>query len=112
ELEGHNDPDLLAAALLHDVGKSVHSPSVLDRIVVVLANQIIPRRVLRWGVSDVRGWRRPFAIAAQHARWGAELTVEHGASSTLVDLIRNHQDPASEDTRLLLKHLQRVDSQN
>jgi predicted HD phosphohydrolase len=27
------DPDLLAAALLHDVGKSIHPPSVLDRVI-------------------------------------------------------------------------------
>ena len=78
EREGKTEPDLLAAALLHDVGKSVHSPSPLERVVVVLANLFLPRKVLQWGRSDPRGWRRPFSIAVQHPHWGAELAADGG----------------------------------
>jgi hypothetical protein len=114
--DGHTDADLLAAALLHDVGKSVHRPSVFDRIVVVLANQIIPRRVVQWGGANPQGWRRPFVIATQHARWGADLVAQHNASPRLVELIRRHQDPLpatpSTPVDLLLVELRRVDSEN
>jgi len=116
QLEGQTDPDLLAAALLHDVGKSVYSPSVLDRIIAVLANQLLPRMVLKWGASGPHGWRRPFAITVQHPVWGAELVAAHGASTTVVDLIRLHQDPLPEEPRssrdALLKVLRRVDGQH
>jgi putative nucleotidyltransferase with HDIG domain len=114
--EGHTDADLLAAALLHDVGKSVHRPTVFDRIVVVLANQIIPRRVVKWGGAKPQGWRRPFVIVTQHARWGADLVAQHNASPRLVELIRRHQDPLpvtpSTPVDLLLVELRRVDSEN
>jgi hypothetical protein len=114
--EGRTDVDLLAAALLHDVGKSVHPPSVFDRIVIVLANQIIPRRVVQWGGAEPQGWRRPFAIATQHAHWGAELVAQHSASPLLVELIRRHQDPLpatpSTPVDLLLVELRRVDREN
>lgn len=116
ELDGQTDPDLLAAALLHDVGKSVHPPSILDRIIVVLANQFFSGRVLRWGNSEPHGWRRPFAIAVHHAGWGAELAAAHGASPSLVDLIRSHQDPLPAETHslrdTLAKKLHRADNEN
>lgn len=114
--EGHSDPDLLAAALLHDVGKSTHPLSVLDRVIIVLANRFIPGRVVRWGQSKPHGWRRPFVIATQHPKWGAELAAQYGASERLVKLIQHHQDMPptniSSDLHDLLVQLQRLDSQN
>jgi hypothetical protein len=110
------DPDLLAAALLHDVGKSIHPPSVLDRVIVVLTNLLFPRKVVQWGESAPEGWRRPFAIAVQHARWGAELVAAHDASPLLVELIHRHQEqptpePQSTADHLLI-NLRRADSEN
>jgi hypothetical protein len=116
ELEGKSDPDLLAAALLHDVGKSVHRPSVLDRVIVVLANQLFPRKVIQWGKSEPEGWRRPFAIARQHPRWGAELAAANGASPQLEELVRRHQEPLAGKPQTaftrLLGDLRRADSEN
>jgi putative nucleotidyltransferase with HDIG domain len=114
--KGLTDQDLLAAALLHDIGKSVHRPSILDRIIVVLANQFFPRKVLQWGKSEPTGWRRPFSIAFQHPRWGAELAASQGASPRVVELIRRHQEPTASEPRStvdqMLWELQRVDSEN
>lgn len=116
EHDGQLNPDLLAAALLHDVGKSVHPPSILDRIIVVLANQMFPHKVLKWGTSEPQGWRRPFAIAAQHAGWGADLAAACGASTLLVDLIRSHQEPLPEEVHsprdALVMELYRADNEN
>jgi hypothetical protein len=99
------DPDLLAAALLHDVGKSIHQPSVLDRVIVVLTNPLFPRKVVQWGESEPEGWRRPFSIAVQHPRWGAELVAAHGASPLLVELIHRHQETPTPKHQTTADHL-------
>jgi hypothetical protein len=116
ERQGYSHPDLLAAALLHDVGKAVHPPSLFDRIIIVFANQWFPQRVVQWGEAEPRGWHRPFVIACQHPVWGADLAQQHGASQQLVKLIRHHQDnldeQASDSFNDLLLALQQADSQN
>ncbi len=114
--EGHTDQDLLAAALLHDIGKSVHQPTVLDRVIVILTNRLLPQKVVQWGASEPVGWRRPFSIASQHPGWGAELAAANGASPRVAELIRRHQDPASSEPgssiEQLLAVLRRADSEN
>ena len=103
--EGQSNPDLLAASLLHDVGKSRHPLRTWERVVIVLANVFLPKQAWEWGDAQPCGWRRPFVIARQHPAWGAEMTAQTGASDLLVELIRRHQDdlpahPASEADRL------------
>jgi putative nucleotidyltransferase with HDIG domain len=114
--EGEDHPDLLAAALLHDVGKSLHRPSALERIVVVLTQSLAPGFLKRWGQGPATGWRRPYVIAVQHARWGAEMVARTGGSETLVELIRSHQDPPLDapgtDRERLLQKLQLADGKN
>ena len=98
---GHTDPDLLAAALLHDVGK-VRSPlSVLDRILIVLGKRFFRQTAQRWGNGEPRGLRRPFVTAARHAGWGADLAAAAGASARTVELVRNHQEFSHPDDPLL-----------
>lgn len=114
--QGHTDPDLLTAALLHDVGKSVQSPGVWERVLIVLANQIAPGQVLKWSAAEPRGWKRAFVIAHKHPEWGADLVAEHGGSPTTVRLIRQHQQrPDSGQAggfELQLALLQAADSGN
>jgi putative nucleotidyltransferase with HDIG domain len=104
--DGSTDPDLLAAALLHDVGKILSPLSVLDRVIIVLGGHIFPNAVRRWGAAEARGWRRPFVVATHHAEWGADLAEQAGASPMVVRLIRRHQEtsinePAGDEDRLL-----------
>jgi len=115
--DGQDDPDLLAAALLHDVGKSLHPLNPLQRVVVVLANRLAPRWVIRMGQpAGVRGLRKAMSTAVQHPRWGAELVSQHGGSARLVGLIRYHQEPANASSLADLKPyitlLQRADNRN
>lgn len=47
--QGEYQPDLLVAALLHDVGKSRFPLNMLDRILIVLGKTFFPGRAKRWG---------------------------------------------------------------
>lgn len=85
------EKDLLVAALLHDVGKTAYPLRLWERVWIVIAKAILPTKVIEWGQAEPRGWKRPFAIAEQHAGWGADLAANAGASTTSVNLIRRHQ---------------------
>ncbi len=111
--EGHTHPDLLAAALLHDVGKACYPFSLPEKVLVVLAKALVPHLYARWGRGQPRGWRRPFVVSAQHPLWGAEMVAQAGGSPLTVTLIRHHaeQPPPTlpEETARLLALLQAAD---
>jgi len=100
EAQGHTAPDLLAAALLHDVGKTRYPPRLWERVLVVLGEHFAPRRAAAWGVGTPRGLRRGFVIRQQHATWGADLAEGAGASPRVVALIRQHHDVPAGDREL------------
>jgi hypothetical protein len=117
--QGETCPDLLAAALLHDVGKSLSPLRLWERVLIVLAKASFPAQSRRWGSQPAEGlgrWRRAFVVAEQHPAWGAVLAAEAGASPRTVALIRQHQEPASAqadpETKRLLSRLQAVDDSN
>lgn len=89
---GETHPDLLAAALLHDLGKIKYPLAPWERALIVLVMAVLPEKVRRWGDGDASGWRKPFVVARQHAAWGAEMAQAAGTSPLAVSLIRRHQD--------------------
>jgi hypothetical protein len=90
---GCADPDLLAAALLHDGGKGGGRVPLWVRPPVVLLRAMAPG-VLDWLARAPRPWwRRPFYCAVRHAAIGAELATAAGLSNRTVLLIRTHHDP-------------------
>jgi hypothetical protein len=114
--QGETDPDLMVAALLHDVGKSRYRLRLWERVLIVLGRAFFPDRVRRWGQASLSWWNRPFVVAEQHPEWGASLALEAGCSSLAVDLIRYHQaesPPQSASPRewRLLHLLQQADGQ-
>ena len=113
---GHTTPDLLTAALLHDVGKILSPLSLLDRVVIVLGQRFFRRAAKRWSGQPSNRLQRPFVVAAQHPGWGADLAKQAGASTRSVDLIRRHQDPLPANpgsrTERLLAALQAADNEN
>jgi putative nucleotidyltransferase with HDIG domain len=111
---GYNDPDLLAAALLHDVGKTRYPLSAGDRTAIVVGAVLFPGWAARWGQGAPDSWRRPFVVRAQHPAWGAEMAAAAGSRPVVVELIRRHQDkpPAADELAGLLRALQWADDQN
>lgn len=125
---GIDQTPLFVAALLHDVGKVCYPLRIWERVLIVLAQALIPGMVRKWGREEVKltstpdistspfGWRRAFVVAIQHPEWGARLAAEAGAPVMAVNLIRRHQnllnDQAVSIEERLLMYLQRVDQNN
>jgi len=97
--QDETNPDLLVAALLHDVGKTRYTLNLLERTLVVLARAAIPGQARQWGNppqnawEGLSGWQKPFVVAEQHAAWGAELAHNAGISALTETLIRKHHHP-------------------
>ena len=111
--QGFTDPDLLIAALLHDVGKVRYPLKPWERAIGVLVKKFFPGRVAQWGQGEPRGVAAGVVVAEQHAHWGAMMAEKAGAPEVAVRLIANHQDqiPAqlSDDEMTLIRALQSVD---
>jgi putative nucleotidyltransferase with HDIG domain len=110
------DRDVLAAALVHDVGKTRVPSTLLERSLAVIVSALMPKIASQLSQGEPRGWRRPFVVKAQHAVWGAELADKAGSSSKAVSLIRRHQEEVGYDQLDVedyqLKLLQKADNQN
>jgi HD domain len=90
---GCDDPDLLAAALLHDTGKGAGRVRLWIRPPFVVLRAFAPP-VLRWlARAPDPWWRRPFYHAWHHADVGADLAAAAGLSPRTVVLIRTHHLP-------------------
>lgn len=116
---GHDHPDLLAAALLHDVAKTAQPGRKLGlghRVLVVLMEAVKPGWVAAVARNDPTDWRYPFHVHLHHPEQGAKLASAAGCSPLTVALIRRHQTkltgtPVDEEDRLLAL-LQMADDAN
>ena len=88
-VDGHSDPDLLRAALLHDVGKATVRIPVVVRVIYTLAVRLSPR-VADWLAFSGMGWRRPFFVVTHHARLGAAAAQRAGSNERVAALIAGH----------------------
>ncbi len=89
---GQRDEDLLAAAILHDVGKSKSRMAWWDRPLVVFSEAFVPSLAEQWAMGAGNGWSRPFVVKARHAEWGAREASAAGSSGLTVELIRRHHE--------------------
>jgi hypothetical protein len=109
---GCRDPDVLKAALLHDIGKVDDRGRVYlaHRVLAVLLRRFAPRVLERLAGNGSPGWRYGFYLAIEHPRTGAELARLAGSSPRVCWLIAHHQDHgANGDEGLAL--LQSVDEE-
>jgi hypothetical protein len=94
---GCEDDDLLAAALLHDVGKAQGRVPFWSRPVLVLGNAFAPHW-LHSSIIDLEkledrnhaGWQRALSYAWWHAEVGANLAASAGLSEHATLYIRTH----------------------
>ncbi|PYE54816.1 HD domain-containing protein [Deinococcus yavapaiensis] len=84
-------PHLVAAALLHDCGKSTRPYRVAER---VLAGLVPMRFAARLPVGFVQ-------VRARHARLGASMLQAVNARPEVIRLVERHHTPDDGDARLL-----------
>jgi predicted HD phosphohydrolase len=119
----HTNPELLAAALLHDVGKTAAQLPAWQRAIIVLLDRFAPRLLTRLSQREPQAhalsrrgsWRYAFVVHAQHPEAGARWAQEAGCPPLTVALIRRHQDRLTSceiEEDQLLAALQAADSLN
>ncbi|GGJ20818.1 phosphohydrolase [Deinococcus roseus] len=86
------DPELLAAAVLHDCGKSVRPYSVLERVLVGLVPYRFSEHIPAEGVK----------VRFAHPELGAEMLLQAGARTAVIELVRLHHHPESNPRAALL----------
>ena len=90
---GQHDPDLLAAALLHDAAKG-HRVRLWHRVGGVLLEAVSRRALARLALSDERSWRYPFHLYLHHAALSADAALAAGCSPRSAAFIRGSTEPA------------------
>jgi hypothetical protein len=94
---GTDDPDVLAAALLHDAAKG-HRMRLWHRVAGVLLEAFAPSALRRLASPDPGSWRHPFHLYLHHAELSADLARAAGCSERAAGFIRGA--PATADVHL------------
>jgi hypothetical protein len=102
---GQHDPDLLAAALLHDAAKGSRT-RLWHRVAGVLVEAVAPRALARLASPDERSWRYPFLLYLHHATLSADAALSAGCSRRTASFIRGSSGP---DDAALAAALRRAD---
>jgi len=95
---GYDDPILLQASLLHDVGKAAARLSIGHRVAFVLIKRFAPDWLARLA-RDGKGWKAPFAVYAGHAQRSADWAAQAGSDPRVVACIRSHHLPEPSSKR-------------
>lgn len=102
---GHVDPDLLAAAMLHDAAKGPRL-RLWHRVAGVLLQVVAPRALARVASANERSWRYPFHLYLRHPALSAEAALRAGCSPRTAAFIRG---TAAQADALLAAALLRAD---
>lgn len=97
---GHQDPELLLAALLHDCSKG-HSVRLPHRVAWSLGERYGER--VHDLLAPLPGFRAAFDRLRSHAEDSARLARQAGCSERTADLIRNQAAPLDPDAGMALR---------
>ena len=89
---GHDDPDLLGAALLHDAGKGERM-RLWHRVGGVLLDAFAPSLLRRLASAEPTSRRHAFHLYLHHASISARLAREAGCSARLAGFMTGDVDP-------------------
>lgn len=106
--DGHQNTDLLCAALLHDAGKSRYPLDAIQRVWVVLAEKFMSHNEGIQHTLTGNRWQKARLVGRAHPEWGATLVAEIDGSAPLVELIRRHNDPIMQDPDNEMERLRAV----
>jgi hypothetical protein len=109
QARGCGEPDMLAAALLHDVGKAQGRVPFWTRPVIVIGKRLTPSLLQRTLLDPDKlaqdqgySWRRSLSYAWYHAEVGARLAIAAGLSERAVLYIQTHHQPHGPAAELYL----------
>jgi hypothetical protein len=94
---GHDDPDVLCAALLHDAAKG-HRMRLWHRVAGVLLEAFAPALLRRLPSPDPGSWRHAFHLYLHHPELSAEMATAAGCAPRAAAFIRGAG--AGDDARL------------
>ena len=100
--QGHDDRELLTAALLHDAGKG--RIALWHRVAFVLLETVaagLLRRLASPGEGS--GWRQALYRCLRHPELGAKLARQAGSTDRVAALIEAADDLASDEWLLALR---------
>jgi len=97
---GHDDRDVLGAALLHDAAKG-HRMRLWHRVAGVLLEALAPSVLRRLASPAPASWRHPFHLYLHHGPMSAALATESGCPSRVGAFIRG-EAASTADERLLV----------
>ncbi|GEM48036.1 HD domain-containing protein [Deinococcus cellulosilyticus] len=86
------DVELIAAAILHDCGKSIRPYSVVERVMVGLVPYRFSKYIQTEGVK----------VRFSHPELGAEMLTTAGARRNVAELVRLHHHPEANPRAALL----------
>jgi hypothetical protein len=98
--DGHADPDLLLAGLLHDCGKG-RSLRLWHRIGWSLGERY--GAGVRRGFERLPTFRMAFTVIAEHADVSADMALAAGASERCAELIRHQAAPIDDELGVALQ---------
>jgi len=109
--------ELVAAALLHDVGKSRYPLALWQKTLAVLIGAFAPQLSRKLSEAEtIRFWRAPFIVRQRHARWGGEILRDCNSSADVIWLVEHHQEERARfrehELYNQLASLQRADSES
>ena len=88
------DPDALAAALLHDIGKTEASLGTAGRVIATLADMALGPRIRR--LDGRRGFLGELGAYSMYPMRGGELLRAAGCSALVVAWAAEHHEPVAD----------------